>query len=225
MANRFTYLAEVKLSAVESYLSGEKSENQLARELNVTLSTIQGWVLLYKTLGSSAFTITSENNGYSEELKVKAVLDYLSGDYSQAEICRKFAIRSRTQLHNWALKYNSHERIKSSETGGEVRMATGRNTTFEERVEIIRYCIEHNRNYRETSEKFQVTYQQVWAWTDKFDKSGVDALVDRRGKRKPEDELTELERLKAQNKLLEAKNKRLEMENELLKKLEELERG
>ena len=37
--------------------------------------------------------------------------------------------------------------------------------------------------------------------------------------------MTELEKLRAENRLLEAHNKHLEMENAVLKKLEELERG
>mgnify|MGYP000922296991 CR=1 FL=1 len=104
-------------------------------------------------------------------------------------------------------------------------MTKGRNTTFEERIEIVKYCIEHARNYNETAEEYQVSYQQVRSWVVKYDKSGVDALIDRRGKRKSEDEFTEVDRLKGQNKLLEAKNRWLEMENEVLKKLQELERG
>lgn len=63
------------------------------------------------------------------------------------------------------------------------------------------------------------------SWVIKFEESGIDGLLDRRGKCKPEDQLTEVEKLKAQMQLLEAKNKRLEMENALLKKLEEIERG
>jgi len=59
-------------------------------------------------------------------------------------------------------------------------MIKGRNTTFEERIEIIKYCIEHDRNYNETAENFQVSYRQVRSWTVKYDESGVDALVDRR---------------------------------------------
>lgn len=62
-------------------------------------------------------------------------------------------------------------------------------------------------------------------WTVKYVESEIDSLVNKRGKRKPEDQLTEIERLKAQYKLIEVKTKRLEIENELLKKLEELERG
>ena len=36
--------------------------------------------------------------------------------------------------------------------------------------------------------------------------------------------MTEVEKLKAENRLLEARNRRLETENAVLKKLEELER-
>ena len=48
--------------------------------------------------------------------------------------------------------------------------------------------------------------------------------MDKRGKRKQESEMTELEKLRAENKMLEARNKRLETENAVLKKLEEIER-
>ena len=48
-------------------------------------------------------------------------------------------------------------------------------------------------------------------------------MVDKRGKRKPESEMTEVEKLRAENRMLEARNRRLETENAVLKKLEELE--
>lgn len=224
MSKSFKYLTEVKFDAVDSYLTGKKSENQIARELNVHKSTIEAWVSLYKSLGISGLMPSSINTGYSEQIRSNAVADYLSGDYSQTEICEKYGIRSRNSLRKWIFKYNGHERIKSSKAKEESFMTNGRTTTFEERIEIVRYCIEHNKNYYEAAEKFQISYQQIRSWVVKFEESGIDTLVDRRGKRKPEDQLTEFELLKAQNKLLEAKNKRLEMENELLKKLEELER-
>ena len=47
--------------------------------------------------------------------------------------------------------------------------------------------------------------------------------MDKRGKRKQESEMTELEKLRAENRMLEARNKRLETENAVLKKLEEIE--
>jgi transposase len=34
-------------------------------------------------------------------------------------------------------------------------MTKGRKTTYEERVEIVKHCIENNYNYTETSQKYQ----------------------------------------------------------------------
>ncbi|MDT2242374.1 helix-turn-helix domain-containing protein [Paenibacillus larvae] len=59
----------------------------------------------------------------------------------------------------------------------------GRTTTYDERVEIVD-SDEHQHNYAQTADKFQVSYQQVYSWTNKYLTSGVDALQDRRGKKK-----------------------------------------
>lgn len=216
---------EEKLVAVKEYLEGKKSQIQLAREYNVSKATINQWVSVYKGIGEEGLYTTSKNNGYSEAIKLAAVKDYLNGIGSQLEICRKYKIRSKTQLQRWILKYNSHEGIKSSNTGGEPLMIKGRATTFEERVEIVKYCIEHGRAYNETAQKYNVSYQQIRNWTVKYDGYGIEGLIDRRGRRKSEDQMTEMDKLKAENKLLGAKNKRLEIENEFLKKLREIERG
>lgn len=215
---------EQKLSAVNEYLSNKNSRKQIIRKYSVSESSFIQWLRKYKTFGCAGLIETHSNTNHSPEVKLSAVLDYLNGKGSQADICLKYKISSRTQLQNWVLKYNSHEKFKSSGLGGNTIMTKGRPTTFEERIEIVKHCIEHNRNYYETAIKFQVSYHQVRSWVVKYEKSGVDSLTDRRGKRKLEQKLTELERLKAQNKLLEAKNYRLEMENEVLKKLEEIER-
>lgn len=175
-------------------------------------------------MGISGLSTASTIKGYLKQILDIAVSEYLSGNCSQLQACEKYRIRSRNSLRKWIL-YSGHKKTKSSQAKGESFMTNGRTTTFEERIEIVKHCIEHNKNYNDTAKKFQVSYQQVRSWVVKYDKLGIDALADRRGKRKPEDQLTELDRLKAQNKLLEAKNKRLEMENELLKKLEELARG
>ena len=53
----------------------------------------------------------------------------------------------------------------------------------------------------------------------------MEALTDRRGKAKPEDELTETDKLRMENKILQAKIMDQKMEIKLLKKLKELEGG
>ena len=104
-------------------------------------------------------------------------------------------------------------------------MTKGRKTTKEERVGIVAFCIEHGKDYGFTVQTYQVSYQQIYSWVKKYEQSGADGLVDRRGKAKPENELTEEDRLRMENKILQAKLKDKEMEIALLKKLKELEGG
>ena len=103
-------------------------------------------------------------------------------------------------------------------------MTKGRKTTFDERVEIVQYCIAHDHNYAKTSEQFKISYQQARNYTIKYKKQGVEALRDRRGKRKPEAEMSELEKLRAENRILRAEKEHAQMEADFLKKLAEIER-
>ena len=224
MRRNFTVSYEERLDTVKKYLRHECSMSDLSRQLKVGRTTISRWLARYQSLGSEGLQGTSKNQPYSLELKEAAVLDYLAGANSQMELCKKYGIKSTRQLHNWISKYNGHEKLKSSGTGGVPIMTKGRKTTYEERMEIVRYCIEQQNNYAETAQKYQVSYQQVYSWTTKYETDGVETLQDKRGKRKTSDEMSETETLKAENRLLEAKNKRQQMEIDFLKKLEEIER-
>ena len=213
-----------KIAAIEKFIRGECSLNLLATLLNVHHSTIKQWLQTYQSLGPNNLLNTSKNAAYTAELKATAVKDYLTGGGSHMDICKKYSIKSTRQLRDWILKYNGHEKLKASGTGGTPIMTKGRATSYDERVEIVKFCIEHEDNYAETAQKFQVSYQQVYSWTNKYLKYGVGALQDKRGKRKSEDEMSELEKLRAQNKLLQAENRRKQMEIDLLKKLDEIQR-
>ncbi|XEC97504.1 helix-turn-helix domain-containing protein [Paenibacillus tarimensis] len=128
------------------------------------------------------------------EVKLQAVQDYLSGKYSQNEIIKIYRIASRTQLRNWITKYNSHSGLGSYKNGGAAAMTKGRTTTWEERIDIVLYCLSQNRDYYKAAEKYQVSYQQVYQWVKKYDAGGEDALQDRRGRNKPTEELSEADR-------------------------------
>ena len=104
-------------------------------------------------------------------------------------------------------------------------MNKGRKTTQEERAEIVAFCIENGKDYALTIEKYNVSYQQIYSWVRKYEANDVKGLTDRRGKAKPEDELTEADRLRMENKILQARLKDKEMEIKLLKKLRELQWG
>lgn len=60
------------------------------------------------------------------------------------------------------MKYNGHEKLKASRTGGTSIITKGRKTTYEERVEIVKYCIEYEMDYAQIAEKYQISYQQIY---------------------------------------------------------------
>lgn len=223
MGRKEKYSYEIKLEIVLKCLSGKSSTNYEAKKYNVDRKTIVTWITNYQSLGPEGLKPTSTNSKYSAETKLNAVLDYLNGQGSQQEICKKYGIRSTRQLHNWILKYNSHDTLTTPNSGGKPIMTTGRTTTFEERIEIVEYCIAHNRNYAETAEKFQISYQQARNYTIKYEQHGIEGLHDGRGRRKAVEEMTELEKLRAEVKLLRAEKERAEMEVSFLKKLAEIE--
>ena len=215
--------AEDKIYYCEQYLAGKMTQGQIANLANVKKSSVYNWIIKYESMGSDAF-LTSGYKSYSAELKLLAVNEYLSGTDSMYGICRKYGIHSHAQLSRWILKYNNSEELKASGTGGYTIMTRGRKTTFNERIEIVQYCIAHSHNYAETAQKYQISYQQARNYTIKYETGGVEMLQDNRGKRKTADQMSELERLRAENKLLRAEKDKIQMEMLLLKKLEEIER-
>lgn len=225
MVRKSKLTTEEKLVCVLICLEGKDSIFHTASIKGIGESTLRQWIINYQSLGIEGLKTTSKNSSYTSELKLIAVKDYLAGGGSIADICKKYRIRSTKTLRQWIMKYNSHEELKSSGIGGVSIMTKGRKTTYEERIEIVKYCIEHQNDYAETAQHFQVSYQQVYSWVIKYENNGVEALQDKRGKRKLVDEMSEVEKLRAENKLLQSENRRKQMEIDFLKKLEEIERG
>lgn len=219
---KFSY--EDKIKACEDYLNGIASVSQIAESLGVKESIVFEWTNKYRMNGPESLMPKLKNSSYTKEFKIKAVEDYLSGGGSQEEICNKYQITSRSVLRNWIAKYNDLKELEDYIPKPEVytKMAY-RKTTLEEREEIVKYCIEHNNDYKNTAAVYDVSYSQVYSWVQKYSKDGKDALTDKRGKRKDESELTEVEKLQRQNKILEARIRELEMEAVLLKKVQEIE--
>ncbi|MCY7477488.1 transposase [Paenibacillus larvae] len=133
----------------------------MAYKYGISKSTLVKWPRRYDVYGLEGLEVRTKNRSYSAELKLQAVLDYLKGELSQYDIIDKYKIASRTQLSNWVKKYNSHSSLKAYQ-GGVKDMTKGRKTTWQERLEIVQYCLTHNQDYRKTAEQYQASYQQVY---------------------------------------------------------------
>ena len=158
--HKFTYEEKVKI--VSEYIDGTYGFREICKRYDINQGSLKDWKRLYETFGWSGLKTGSKTTRYSKETKEAAVRDYLSHEFTFPEILKKYQIRSGTQLKKWIKKYNGCEVLKSSGTGGNNIMTTGRKTTFDERIEIVQYCIAHDHNYAETAEEYQVsTYHDL----------------------------------------------------------------
>lgn len=209
------FTSDEKLKYVLRCIEGKEPVRHVANLIGVSHTTLKEWIRNYKILGIAALDTTPKRPIYSDELKETAVKDYFNGIGSQDFLCSKYSILAKSTLRKWILKYNSH--MEDSIAGGISIMTDAREVTYYEKIEIARYCIEHQKNYSETAQKYNVSYHQVYSWTHKYESGGIDALQDNRGKKKNKGEWSELEKLRTENR-------RQKMEIDFLKKLDEIER-
>ena len=133
---------EERIEAAKACAEGRISQCEAARRLGINESTVREWATRYKAQGVLAFQKQEHNTVYSEELKTAAVKEYLSGSKSQKEISAKYGLRSTRQLRDWIKVYNSGRDFGRKMSGGS-RMKQGRETTQEERIEIVKDCLEN----------------------------------------------------------------------------------
>lgn len=217
------FSAQEKYEIIVAYEDRKISVRDFCRQYTISDKTIKEWIYQFHTYGMDGLTNQSGWKRYSKEVKLAAVLDYLSGDYTHIEIVHKYEISSGAVFRRWIKNYNDHREFKETQRMRN-SMIKGRSTTLEERLEIVMYCLQNEKNYHQSSEHFKVSYQQVYQWVKKFEKEGEDSLKDNRGRTKAELELTPEEKIQRDMKRLERENERLRAENAFLKKLEELER-
>ena len=131
--------------------------SEICKELNISLDSFYIWVCKYNTNGVDFLSPIIQNTKYPAEIKNIAVEYYLSGKGSLLETCRKYNISSDSVLRRWIKLYNnSHKQLKSHSSKENKIMTKGRKITYDEKVEIVAFCIENNLNYQLTSDKFIV---------------------------------------------------------------------
>ena len=224
MSRRERFSPYEKEQACLDYINGNRSRSEICNFLHISTRTIQDWATIYKKHGILGLSKKTKNRSYSKEFKMELVKKYISGEASSVDLAHQYDISSGL-LRNWIKMYNANIELKDYNPKQEVYMAKARRkTTIDERKEIVNYCIEHNRNYKETAALYNVSYSQVYSWVKKYDSDGDEGLIDKRGHHKLDDEVDELERLRRENVRLKRQLEEKDMAVELLKKVKEFGR-
>ena len=179
------YSAEIKIMASKRYLAGESSTT-LAAELSMSKygsHTILDWAAVYQEFGENGFFHSTCNNTYTKEFKQQVIDEYLNGGVTYRELARKYNISEKGIVRSWVNKYNNGIEIKDYSPNNEVYTMKFRKTTFDERLEIVRYVLTNDNNYKDAADKYSVPYANVYQWVMKYKKSGEEGLFDRRGKK------------------------------------------
>ncbi|MCM1561422.1 MAG: helix-turn-helix domain-containing protein [Butyrivibrio sp.] len=146
---------------------------------------------------------------HSPEFRARVSQEYMDGTGSVRFLANKYGIGYSTLL-GWINEYRIH---------GISVFCHKKNKTYSKELKIkFSYCISHNRDYKNTAARYDVSYSQVYSWVKKYDADGEDGLADRRGHSKTDDEVDELERLRRENLRLKRQLEEKDMVVKLLKK-------
>ncbi|MDP4097390.1 IS3 family transposase [Paenibacillus sp. P96] len=215
---RFTALE--KLNILQEIECGELGLKAVARKYGLSKTSVVKWRSRYQLYGYEGLEVRSRYQKYSVDLKRQAVQDYLEGGLSQYQIIDKYSIASRTQLANWIKKYNGLSiSLTAAHSGGTRAMTKGRVTTWQERIDIVLYCLANGQDYTQAASRFHVSYQQIYSWVKKYEAGGEEALRDGRGRTKATEELTEADRHRLAMQKLAYENTRLRAEKCFSKKV------
>ena len=181
------YSKELKLELVKKHLEDGISYWKLGKEYGIEASIIRRWGHKYETFGEDGLEKQNADLcNYSAEFK-KIVLEYLGGNITSQDLAAKYKIHAPSTVRTWIKQYNNHEDLTNSRKEGVYLMAKNgarKNTTLEERINIVEECINTGCNYASTANKYGCSYGQVYAWVRKYKDKGIEGLYDRRGKNK-----------------------------------------
>lgn len=220
------YSKEIKIQACKDYEEGNLSFLGISKEIGANQETVRRWYLRYKEHGPSAFKSSNKSRTYDKKFMLSVVEEYISGYYSLADLSAKHNIAVAV-IQRWTNKWYNGIEIKDNVSKGDIYTMKSRKTTFEERLEIVKWVIENDMSYKGAAGRYGVTYALVYKWTRAYIEKGPEALkYKKRGPKsiKDENNLTKFDRVKLELEKEKTLRKRRELEIEVLKKKEEIEK-
>ncbi|GHH96859.1 transposase [Neobacillus kokaensis] len=160
---------------------------------------------------------------FSSEYRAKIVFEYLNGG-GLGELAKKYGIGSKQTVLDWVNRYKKYGN-KAFDIQNTKSVYDGK---F--KLAVLEWMERNGASLPETALHFNInTPSTIWTWKKTYEEIGIKALIKRRGRpeqmtakndhqQAKEEESSELERLKRENRMLR-------IENEYLKKLRALIQG
>ena len=219
MDRRKKFTKEEKIKIVKRYLEGGIGCTSLAREVGCDENTILFWSYGYKALGEDFFKDSSKHKAYSINEQKNAV-EYFFKYGSLSKTAAQYGTTKRV-FQNWIKSYKNGT-LKDRNPMPEVYTMKGRRTTYEERKEIVHYCLTKDKNYKETAKIYSLPYSRVYAMVQAYIKNGDEGIMDAKT-RKAQKPLTEIEKLQQENERLKKELELEKLKRELVQKKISLE--
>lgn len=215
---------ETKIKACKEYEKGNKSFVEIGEEINAGDTTVSYWYAKYKEKGPDSLKAKTSKGSFSKEFKMNIIEEYLTGNYTYQQLGHKYDI-SHSTVSKWVnMWYNGIELKDTKQKREDNSMKT-----YKERIEIVKWVLNNNKNYKKAAEKYNLNYALIYKWTQTFLKEGEEGLKYK--KRGPKfktkinlGKLTDTEKLKYELEKEKELRKRLELELEILKKKEAVEK-
>lgn len=215
---------ETKIKACKEYEKGNKSFVEIGEEINAGDTTVSYWYAKYKEKGPDSLKAKTSKGSFSKEFKMNIIEEYLTGNHTYQQLGHKYEI-SHSTVSKWVnMWYNGIELKDTKQKREDNSMKT-----YKERIEIVKWVLNNNKNYKKAAEKYNLNYALIYKWTQTFLKEGEEGLKYK--KRGPKfktkinlGKLTDTEKLKYELEKEKELRKRLELELEILKKKEAVEK-
>lgn len=94
---------EQRIQAVERYVNGHASMNEIAKDIGITKQVISAWVRLYQENGIEPFLKSYTN--YSAEFKINVLNYMIETGTSSIDTAAIFNISSPGMIRNWKKKF------------------------------------------------------------------------------------------------------------------------
>ncbi|WP_088271941.1 helix-turn-helix domain-containing protein [Enterococcus wangshanyuanii] len=176
-----------KIEIVREIKEKKETSSSASKKYNISKSTINDWIRKYNSWGVEGLNAYSRSLKYSREVKLAAVEDFLYKGLNQIEVLRKYRITDTGVLRSWVSSYTSGKQFKQKRAGLST-MSKQTKTTYTQRIEIVQYVLSLDNDYQAAVKRYDVSYQQIYSWIQKYNRLGFDGLRDRRGKNKEKNE-------------------------------------